>query len=141
MKKTFSSIINDILSEKYDKPMKDLSVRELYDVTASAANALARKYDFRSEREKRAAYFSAEFLIGSLIESNLQNLGVLDEAKRLFAKNERSLDEFAIIPDYAFGNGGLGRLAACFLESAATVGLNLDGYGIRYKYGLFRQKI
>ncbi len=57
MKKTFSSIINDILSEKYDKPMKDLSVRELYDVTASAANALARKYDFRSEREKRAAYF------------------------------------------------------------------------------------
>lgn len=141
MKKTFSSIFNDILSEKYDKPMKELSVRELYDVTASAANALARKYDFRSEREKRAAYFSAEFLIGSLIESNLQNLGVLDEAKRLFAKNERSLDEFAIIPDYAFGNGGLGRLAACFLESAATVGLNLDGYGIRYKYGLFRQKI
>ena len=56
MKKTFSSIFNDILSEKYDKPMKELSVRELYDVTASAANALARKYDFRSERKKRAAY-------------------------------------------------------------------------------------
>ncbi len=141
MKKTFSSIFNEILSEKYDKDIKELSVQELFDVTASAANALCRRFDYRSERSKRAAYFSAEFLIGSLIESNLQNLGVLDEAKRLFAKSGRSFDEFSIIPDYAFGNGGLGRLAACFLESAATVGLNLDGYGIRYKYGLFRQRI
>lgn len=141
MKKTFGSIFNEILSEKYDKDIKELSVQELYDVTAAAANALCRPFDYRSERGKRAAYFSAEFLIGSLIESNLQNLGVLDEAKRLFAKNGRSFDEFSIIPDYAFGNGGLGRLAACFLESAATVGLNLDGYGIRYKFGLFRQKI
>ena len=141
MKKTFSSIFNDILNEKYDKPMKELSVRELYDVTASATNALARKFEFRHERSKRAAYFSAEFLIGSLLKSNLQNLGVLDEAKTLFEKNGRSFEEFSIIPDYAFGNGGLGRLAACFLESGATVGINLDGYGIRYNYGLFRQKI
>lgn len=141
MKKTFSNVFDSILSEKYDKEICELSVQELYDVTALTANALCRRFDYRSERGKRAAYFSAEFLIGSLIESNLQNLGVLDEAKRLFAKNKRSFDEFSIIPDYAFGNGGLGRLAACFLESAATVGLNLDGYGIRYKYGLFRQKI
>ena len=141
MKKTFSSIFNDILSEKYDKPINALSVRELYEVTASSANALARKYEFRHERSKRAAYFSAEFLIGSLLESNLQNLGVLDEAKAIFKKSGRSFDEFSIIPDYAFGNGGLGRLAACFLESGATVGINLDGYGIRYNYGLFRQKI
>ncbi len=141
MKKTFSSIFKDILNEKYDKPMKELSVRELYDVTASAANALARKYEFRHERSKRAAYFSAEFLIGSLLKSNLQNLGVLDEAKTLFEKNGRSFEEFSFVPDYAFGNGGLGRLAACFLESGATVKINLDGYGIRYNYGLFRQKI
>lgn len=141
MKKTFSGVFNDILSEKYDKPMNELSVREFYDVTASAANALARKFEFRHERSKRAAYFSAEFLIGSLLRSNLQNLGVLDEAEALFEKNKRSFDEFSIIPDYAFGNGGLGRLAACFLESGATVGLNLDGYGIRYNYGLFRQVI
>lgn len=141
MKKTFSSIFKDILNEKYDKPMKELSVRELYDVTASAANALARKFEFRHERSKRAAYFSAEFLIGSLLKSNLQNLGVLDEAKTLFEKNGRSFEEFSFVPDYAFGNGGLGRLAACFLESGATVKINLDGYGIRYNYGLFRQKI
>lgn len=121
--------------------MKELSVRELYDVTASAANALARKFEFRHERSKRAAYFSAEFLIGSLLKSNLQNLGVLDEAKTLFEKNGRSFEEFSFVPDYAFGNGGLGRLAACFLESGATVKINLDGYGIRYNYGLFRQKI
>ncbi len=141
MKKTFSSIFNDILFEKYDKPMKELSVRELYDVTASAANALARRFEFRHERSKRAAYFSAEFLIGTLLKSNLQNLGVLEEAKTLFEKNGRSFEEFSIVPDYAFGNGGLGRLAACFLESGATVGINLDGYGIRYNYGLFRQAI
>lgn len=141
MKKTFSSIFNDILFEKYDKPMKDLSVRELYDVTASAANALARKFEVRREHSKRAAYFSAEFLIGTLLKSNLQNLGVLDEAKTLFEKNGRSFEEFSIVPDYAFGNGGLGRLAACFLESGATVKINLDGYGIRYNYGLFRQTI
>ena len=62
MKKTFGSIFNEILSEKYDKDIKELSVQELYDVTAAAANALCRPFDYRSERGKRAAYFSAEFL-------------------------------------------------------------------------------
>lgn len=137
----FSETFKQILEQKYSKELRELSVKELYDVTACTVNALMLQNEYRAPREKRAAYFSAEFLVGSLIKSNLQNLGIADEAKRLFEKNSRSLDELDSAPDLAFGNGGLGRLAACFLESAASLGLNLDGYGIRYDYGLFSQEI
>lgn len=141
MNNGFTEIFNEILSQKYDEKLSEISVRKLYDVTGSAVNAYIRKNDFRTGKAKRSAYFSAEFLVGSLIKSNLQNIGALEETEKLFKKNGRSLDELLLIPDYAFGNGGLGRLAACFLESAATLGLNLDGYGIRYSFGLFRQEI
>lgn len=137
----FSEVFTEIIEQKYSKELRELSVRELYDVTSCAVNALMLQNEYRAPKKKRAAYFSAEFLVGSLIKSNLQNLGVFDEAKKLFEKNSRSLDELDAVPDFAFGNGGLGRLAACFLESAASLGLNLDGYGIRYDYGLFSQKI
>lgn len=140
MSNSFTDVFNEILSQKYDEKLSEISVRKLYDVTGSAINAYIRKNDFRGGKAKRAAYFSAEFLIGSLVKSNLQNIGALEEAQKLFEKSGRSLDELLLIPDYAFGNGGLGRLAACFLESAATLGLNLDGYGIRYSFGLFRQE-
>ncbi len=141
MKISFTDAFNDILLEKYNKPMSELAPFELYDVAASAANAVIKTIEKRKKGERRAAYFSAEFLTGSLLLSNLQNIGALEEAKALFRAGGRSLDELSFVPDNAFGNGGLGRLAACFLESAATCGLNLDGYGIRYDYGLFRQKI
>ena len=137
----FSETFSQILEQKYSKDVSELSVRELYDVTSCAVNAMMLQNEFRAPREKRAAYFSAEFLIGSLIKSDLQNLGVMKEAKGFFEKYSRSLDELDTVPDFAFGNGGLGRLAACFLESAASCDMNLDGYGIRYDYGLFKQKI
>lgn len=136
----FSEVFNEILEQRYSKELCELDVRELYDVTSQIVNALMLQNDFRAPKKKRAAYFSAEFLVGSLIKSNLQNLGVLEEAEKLFEKKSRSIDEFDALPDFAFGNGGLGRLAACFLDSAASLGLNLDGYGIRYDYGLFMQK-
>ncbi|MDL2253285.1 glycogen/starch/alpha-glucan phosphorylase [Ruminococcaceae bacterium OttesenSCG-928-I18] len=90
---------------------------------------------------KTACYFSAEFLIGRVIYANLLNLGELEEMRRAF--RQRGLDPalFTQVDDAALGNGGLGRLAACFLDSAATLGKKLDGYGIRYKYGLFKQEI
>ncbi len=90
---------------------------------------------------RRACYFSAEFLVGRAVYNNLLCLGltdVVDEAMKLCG---RSINDFEELEDAALGNGGLGRLAACFLDSAATLNLPLDGYGIRYRYGLFRQQI
>lgn len=86
-----------------------------------------------------AAYFSAEFLMGRMIHANLLNTGLLPEADDLMADYGLSLAQFEELEDMALGNGGLGRLAACFLDSAATMGIPLHGYGIRYRFGLFRQ--
>ena len=96
----------------------------------------------RQRSQKRHAYyFSAEYLIGRLVYSNLYNLGLLDEVKRKFAEKGVDLACMEEIEDAALGNGGLGRLAACYLDSAATVGVPLTGYGLRYKFGLFKQRI
>ena len=93
------------------------------------------------QKSRHAYYFSAEFLMGRMIYNNLLCLGMTKEVGELLEESGASLDEFEDVEDCALGNGGLGRLAACFLDSAATLDLPLDGYGIRYKYGLFKQKI
>lgn len=97
----------------------------------------------RGERERaarrRAYYLSAEFLVGRAVFNNLLSLGVLDEVSGALREAGADLNALEEIEDAALGNGGLGRLAACFLDSAATLGYPLDGYGIRYRYGLFRQ--
>lgn len=95
----------------------------------------------KHQNARHAYYFSAEFLMGRMIYNNLLCLGMTEEIGQLLEKNGASLDSFEEVEDCALGNGGLGRLAACFLDSAATLDLPLDGYGIRYKYGLFKQKI
>jgi maltodextrin phosphorylase len=82
-----------------------------------------------------------EFLTGRMIYSNLYNMGLLDQFKELMNENNVDIGIFEDIEDAGLGNGGLGRLAACFLDSAATLGIAFNGYGIRYKYGLFKQKI
>ncbi len=89
--------------------------------------------------ERRAFYFSAEYLIGRAVYNNLFDLGVLDEVRCLLCEKGADIAMLEDIEDAALGNGGLGRLAACFLESAATKGIPLDGYGLRYKAGLFKQ--
>ena len=90
---------------------------------------------------RRAFYFSAEYLVGRLVYSNLFNLGILREMKAAFAEKGVDLACLEHIEDAALGNGGLGRLAACFIESLST--LNYPAYGctIRYKYGMFKQQI
>ena len=90
---------------------------------------------------KNAYYLSMEFLIGRSFYNNLMELGVLKETQEILAKKGIDINVFEEIEDAALGNGGLGRLAACFLDSAAGLGLPLHGYGIRYKYGLFKQAI
>ena len=90
---------------------------------------------------RHACYFSMEFLMGRSIFNNLLCLGIYDEVEKALNDLGTSLSALEEIEDAALGNGGLGRLAACFLDSAATLDLPLDGYGIRYKYGLFKQQI
>jgi len=91
--------------------------------------------------KRRAAYLSMEFLVGRAVFNNLLCLGIYDEVNDAFKELGLDLSDLEVIEDAALGNGGLGRLAACFLDSAATLSLPLDGYGIRYKYGLFKQSI
>ena len=111
-------------------------------LSAAAMGALAPVW---TEKEKarqgkrQAVYISAEYLVGRLVYNNLYCMGLLDEVKALLARRHVDIAILEDIEDDAFGNGGLGRLAACFLDSAATHGIPLTGYGLRYRYGLFKQ--
>ncbi|MBQ6716901.1 MAG: glycogen/starch/alpha-glucan phosphorylase, partial [Clostridia bacterium] len=92
-------------------------------------------------KKRNAFYLSAEFLTGRLVYNNLFCMGVLDEVKQLLSEKGVDIAILEDVEDAALGNGGLGRLAACFLDSAATMDLPLTGYGLRYRYGLFKQEI
>lgn len=117
---------------------------QLHDAIAAAAmEALAPQWtacEQERSKHKQAAYLSAEFLVGRMVFNNLYCLGVLDETRRLLQERGVNLADLEEIEDDAFGNGGLGRLAACFLDSAATHGIPLTGYGLRYRFGLFKQR-
>lgn len=129
----------------YLKPFSELNVFEMHNTLAKVSLYLnrenIRKSSDKHKNTRRAFYFSAEFLVGRAIYNNLISLGLYEEAEKLLSESGVEMGVFEDIEDAALGNGGLGRLAACFLESAATTSLPLDGYGIRYKYGLFKQKI
>lgn len=99
------------------------------------------KSKYSHYHSRRACYFSMEFLVGRAIFNNLLCLGLYEDTEAVLNEMGRSLSELEEIEDAALGNGGLGRLAACFLDSAASMNLPLDGYGIRYKYSLFKQGI
>ena len=140
MKSEFKKDIEKAL-EFRGKTVENATVIELYNAVSKAACVYAEKNSEKKENIKRASYLSAEFLVGRLIYNNLMNLGLLEETKEILAKGGRDISVFEEIEDDALGNGGLGRLAACFLDSAATHDIPLDGYGIRYRYGLFKQTI
>lgn len=142
MEKDFKREIEDILLMTAHVKVAQATAKQLY--AAVCAAAMHRLYPLWQEQEKavkkRAAYFSAEFLMGRMIFSNLFNMGLLTQTEQLLSENGVDIRILEEIGDAALGNGGLGRLAACFLDAAATQGLALDGYGIRYRYGIFRQK-
>ena len=131
------------LKYTHDVSLRDANARELHEALGEAVMmAISDNWNHAKHTRmpnRKAYYISAEYLIGRLVYSNLYNLGILDELKQLFAKQGVDLAILEEIEDAALGNGGLGRLAACFLDSAASHDLPLSGYGLRYKFGLFKQ--
>lgn len=132
-----------LAKRKYLKEINELTPYELHDVISASVMGYISD-DWMNSRKKRIAertayYFSAEFLVGRMVHNNLVSKGVYDEIEKDLNEYGVSLKALEDIEDAALGNGGLGRLAACFLDSAATLNIALDGYGIRYKYGLFKQ--
>jgi len=130
------------------KDWSDVSNEDLFHAVSLAVKELAVERMLQSERRyrdndvKRLYYLSMEFLVGRTLENNLLNLGLLEQCREAFKNLGRDLDEiFAEEADPGLGNGGLGRLAACFLDSLATLGMPGFGYGINYEFGLFKQAI
>ena len=131
------------LKYTYDVSLQEATPQELHEALGEAVMMAISDNWNRSKRtrmhQRKAYYISAEYLIGRLVYSNLYNLGILDEMKQLFAERGVDLAVLEDIEDAALGNGGLGRLAACFLDSAASCNIPLSGYGLRYRFGLFKQ--
>ncbi len=136
---SFTDKIKLKTQELYKKDLKLASTEEIY---YSILTALKEEQGgMNKENGRKLYYISAEFLIGKLLVSNLINLGVYDEVQAVLNECDKNIDEIeAFEPEPSLGNGGLGRLAACFLDSIASLGLNGDGVGINYHYGLFKQK-
>lgn len=144
-KSLFSQQLNKDLKEKFGVTAENASPVQLHEsISALVMNEITDKWNKSTENhlsKRHTCYFSMEFLMGRAVYNNLMCLGIKDEVEEILQGFGRSISELEEIEDAALGNGGLGRLAACFLDSAAAHDLPLDGYGIRYKYGLFKQTI
>lgn len=131
--------LNEILLATYGKCISECSNAEIYAALLKEVDAMAAE-KYTASGKKKLYYISAEFLIGKLLSNNLINLGVYEDVRKQLAENGKDLCEIEEIENEpSLGNGGLGRLAACFLDSIATLGLNGDGIGLNYHFGLFRQ--
>lgn len=148
MNKTeFKQSFSRRLAEKFAMEVSDASPNELYQTLGSLmTSAYSQNWqqtwkDYREAEQKQAYYFSIEFLPGKMLKSNLLNMGSLDMVTEGLAELGIDIDDLAEVePDMALGNGGLGRLASCFMDSIASMGLPGNGNGIRYEYGLFKQR-
>lgn len=131
--------LQKVTERKYQKSIEQCTNEELYFALLEMTKELAKEKE-SNEGKRKLYYISAEFLIGKLLSNNLINLGIYEEVKELLAENNKNLSEIEEVePEPSLGNGGLGRLAACFLDSIASLGLNGDGVGLNYHYGLFKQ--
>lgn len=131
--------LQEITTKKYGRPIAQCTNEELYYSLLAMTKDMAKAKE-SNDGKRKLYYISAEFLIGKLLSNNLINLGIYEDVKQLLAENGKSLAEIEEVePEPSLGNGGLGRLAACFLDSIASLGLNGDGVGLNYHYGLFKQ--
>ncbi|MCI9483891.1 MAG: glycogen/starch/alpha-glucan phosphorylase [Clostridiaceae bacterium] len=148
MHKKNEAIMNAValfLKSEYHTTIKEAKPEQVhYALSRTLMTQIADRWQESAEKHQKARhayYFSAEFLIGRAIQNNMLSLGLTSDIHDMLREKGADLSMLEEIEDCALGNGGLGRLAACFLDSAATLDLPLDGYGIRYKYGLFKQTI
>ena len=135
--------IEILAKSNYNKEVAELTSEQLHTcvsraVMANISDTVEKSKKSHAEK-RRAYYFSAEFLVGRAIYNNLLCTGMTEQTEKVLKAKGKTIADFEEIEDAALGNGGLGRLAACFLDSGATLGLPLDGYGIRYRFGLFKQ--
>ena len=132
-----------LLKLRHDETLTSTTPQRLHDCLGQAVMMALNQHWTNSKKaregHRKAYYFSAEYLMGRLVYSNLFNMGILEPIRKAFAEKGVDLAELEDIEDAALGNGGLGRLAACFLDSAVTKGVPLSGYGLRYRFGLFKQ--
>ena len=132
--------IQETLQQKLGKEIAQASNEEIYGALLSMVQEMAGEKE-RTDSKKKLYYISAEFLIGKLLSNNMINLGIFNEVKEVLAQNGKNIAEIEEVePEPSLGNGGLGRLAACFLDSIATLGLAGDGVGLNYHLGLFKQE-
>ncbi len=131
--------LQEIANQKFGKSLKEISNRETYYVLLEMTSRLMDVAEVYNG-EKKVYYISMEFLIGKLLSNNLINLRVYDRVTEILRENGKSLAEIEECePEPSLGNGGLGRLAACFLDSIATLGMAGEGIGLNYHFGLFKQ--
>ena len=132
--------IQETLQQKLGKEIAQASNEEIYGALLNMVQEMAGEKE-RTDSKKKLYYISAEFLIGKLLSNNMINLGIFNEVKDVLAQNGKNIAEIEEVePEPSLGNGGLGRLAACFLDSIATLGLAGDGVGLNYHLGLFKQE-
>ncbi len=131
--------VEKLTQANYNKSLSQCSNEEIYYSLLKAVNQKATE-NIKQDKKKKLYYISAEFLIGKLLSNNLINLGIYDDVKKQLDNCGKSISEIEEIENEpSLGNGGLGRLAACFIDSIATLNLNGDGMGLNYHFGLFRQ--
>ena len=131
--------LEEQIRSMYVKDIASCSNEELYYALLLLSKKLMQVSE-PIEGEKKVYYISAEFLIGKLLSNNLINLGIYDRLEDILRQNGKSMSEIEEVePEPSLGNGGLGRLAACFLDSIATLGLPGEGIGLNYHFGLFKQ--
>ena len=133
------NILGNYVAQHFNKDLAECTEQELYKALLDITRERSRELPTREDK-KKLYYFSAEFLIGKLLSNNLLNLGIYDQVnEELVAVGKSIMDIEQAENEPSLGNGGLGRLAACFVDSIATLGLNGDGIGLNYHFGLFRQ--
>ena len=145
MKNNLYNGINERLFYTLGKRPETSSAHDVYMALCYAVRDQMMSYHLAPEvcrLDKEVAYLSAEFLIGPQLANNLLNLGIENEAKEALEEYDLYLDQiYDLTEEPGLGNGGLGRLAACYMESLATLQVPATGYGIRYKFGMFQQSI